>query len=713
MVYRDIEEYIAKALPKKTKTKTFYNKHERYMYIAAGFDIETTRIETRGYMYAWTVSLDSDTVYGRLWSEFHRLIEALDTLARKKNANIIVWVANLGYEFSYIGRRFHWSKLFAVDAHEPLIARTGKIEFRECLSISGQGGLANLAETYCKTKKAVGDLDYDKIRVSAPEYCTPINETEDNYIISDTIILSEFGTYIFNEYAKKGENIPLTKTSIVQSSINQAVKDTGHEKEIKKAVSELFPPDKDFYNFIMQWLFRGGYTHASAWHVCVIMESIIGVDFTSSYPAVMLHFNRFPLSAFIETELETDGKEITDNRMQTMCVIFAANFSNIRRKTIHSIESKHKIIRSENAKFENGRLYYADRIQVFLTEVDYEIYKMFYDWDSIEIKFAYTAVRDFLPNYVTRPLKAAYIKKAQLKKAGKDDTVDYKNVKAFINSFYGCCVKRLNFETWKFDENTGLWYPEPPKKQYETVIKNQVLSPYWGIYVTALARLCLLQNVYNLDSEFYSDNVLYCDTDSIYMKNTPENIEIVEKWNKKTYIENESLPAEFYDIGCFDWIGGTGKDGKPIEYKFKTLGAKRYIKYCYEQSYCEVTAAGLPKKALEKQIASAFRSKEDCYIAYLNPKNKTGKIGYVSISEIFDRFDDGMYLSDLESDKKRAAYNPEPHEEYIDDGSGHKVLMSEQSSCAILPVKFSICNTALKDFLDLCERLQKQERVEF
>lgn len=713
MVYRDIEQYISKVLPSKQKTKIFYNKHERYAYISAGFDIETTRIETRGYMYAWTLSIDNDTIYGRLWSEFHRIIEALETLCRKINANVIVWVANLGYEFSYIGRRFHWSKLFAIDAHEPLIARTGKIEFRECLSISGQGGLANLAKTYCKTQKAVGDLDYDKIRVSAPEYCTPIDEIEDNYIITDTVILTEFGNYIFNEYARKEKNIPLTKTSIVQTAIENAAKDTGHIAEIKAAVREMFPETKDFYNEIMKWLFRGGYCHASTWHVRIIHNSVIGADFTSSYPAVMVHFNRFPMSRFVETELETDGKHITDKRMKSMCVIFAANFKNIRRKTIHSIESKHKIVRYENAKFENGRLYYADRIQVFITEVDYEIYSLFYDWDEIEIKFAMTAVRDFLPNYVLRPLKAAYIKKSQLKKAGKDYTIEYKNLKAFINSFYGCCVKRLNFEKWLFIEENGQWKPEPAKKQYEAVIKNQVLSPFWGIYITALARLCLLQNVYKLDSEYASDNVLYCDTDSIYMVNTPENRAIIEAWNRDIYEQNASLPAEFYDLGGFDWIGGTGADGLPVTYQFKTLGAKRYIKYCNELGYCEVTASGLPKKSLEKQLATAFKEKDDSYIAYINPEKKTGKLGYVSISHIFSQFDDGMYLSDLESDKKRAVYNPTDHEEFIDDGTGNKVLMHEESSCAILPVRFSIGNTALKDFLDLCEKVQKHERIDF
>lgn len=704
MVIRDVETFIQKVLPLYRKVKIFYNKHERYARIPAGFDIETTRIETRGYMYAWTVTIGDFTCYCRLWKEFDRLMEALNVLCMRINAVCIVWVANLGFEFSFIGRRFHWEKFFATDAHEVLIARTGRVEFRECLTISGKGGLANLAKNYTKTQKMVGDLDYDIIRISSEEYCTPINQTEDTYIINDTKILSEWAEYIFTTYADNKKNIPLTATSLVDTEIKESVKATGQEETIKKAVQSLFPQTKETYNFIMRFLFRGGYTHASAWYLFVIYPNVIGADFTSSYPAVMVHYSRYPVTPFVQTTLETNGKEITDKRIDSMCVWFVAIFHGIDRKTIHSIESEHKIIAYENAKFDNGRLYHADRIKVALSDVDYEIYQMFYTWDKIEIIDAYTAYRGKLPEYLLKPLRNAYKKKCRLKKEGKDDTIEYNNAKAFVNSFYGYCVKRLNFEKWFFNEETGLFYSEPCKKEYETMIKNQVLSPYFGIYVTALARLCLLKNVYAMDSDFYDDNAIYCDTDSIYMLNTPENIAIIKKWNADIFEMNKELDPEFYDIGAFDWIGS--KDDQPKVYRFKTLGAKRYIKYA--DGVCEVTAAGLPKRALERKLARPFRYSDHCYIAYENPKKKTGRIGYVDINEIFDSFDDTMYLSEFESEKKRAAYNPDEHGEYITDVFGNTVYMSEKSSCAILPVKFTI--KGLQNFLEELEELYNERR---
>lgn len=712
MVYRSVEDFISKSLLKIRKPKIIYNKHERYARIRAGFDIETTRIETRSYMWCWTVTINDDTCYCRLWNDFDRILQALNTMCRKFNSILIIWVANLGYEFSYIGHRYQFEKIFAVDAHEPLIVRTGKIEFRECLSISGQGGLANLAKNYTKTQKQVGDLDYTKIRVSSPEYCTPTTETEDTYIIDDTVILSEWAEYIFTEFSDRGKDIPLTRTGIVQSEIKKAVKDTGQEKEIKKAVKSLFPETKELYNFIMHWLFRGGYTHASAWHVNIDAYNVIGADFTSSYPAQMLHYDRYPVSSFLPIDLLTNGKEITDDRMNTMCVWFAANFSGIRIKKIHTIESKHKIRLMENAEFDNGRLISADRIQVCLTEIDYEIYKMFYDWDSIEIKFAYAAHRGKLPNYLLNPLKVAYTRKAELKKQGKDNTVEYANIKAFINSFYGYCVKRLNFEKWVFDPETDdprqIWREIPNNKGYDTITKNQVLNPYWGIYITALARLSLLKNIDKLDHDFYDMNVLYCDTDSIYMLDTPENRAVIESWNQEWFrVNRETLPPEFDDIGCFDWIGGQTDDGNPVTYRFKTLGAKRYIKYSDYLQYCETTAAGLPKTALQRKLATPFRKSENSFIMYENPKKKKGKIGYIDIDEIFDAFTNKLYLGEFESTKNRTKYNIVPHGEYIDDGT-QCVYMSEKSSCAIIPTKFSI--NIMGEFLDYITQIWDERR---
>lgn len=680
-IYNDVDAFCNKELRRVNK-KYIIDAHQKIIRVYSGFDIETTRIGERAFMYHWQFAFNKCVIVGRLWSEFEHLISRLNTWLQWQKATLLVWVANLSHEFSFIGRRFEWSNIFATDSHTPLKAKTGKIEFRECLTISGKGGLKNLAKNYTTTQKAVNDLDYSVIRNSQTE----LTETESGYCYADVEILSEWSEYIMKNYSDNGMQIPLTASGIVRSQIRKAAEETGHIEDIKLSVQGCFPT-RDMYNFIMEFLFRGGYTHANAWFCLVPYENVIGADFTSSYPASMFH-DLYPVTPFTEIDLHTDGQHITDERMESMCVWFVADFYNIHQNTPHSIESKHKLISVDGGKFDNGRLISADHIRVALTEVDYKIYTMFYKWSSIRILHAFSAYKGKLPEYVLRPLRENYKKKARLKAQGLDGTTEYANAKSVVNSFYGCTVTRLKYMVWGFDTETGEWSATMTKKQYSEMIKNQLLSPFWGIYVTAHSREHLLNVINKIDGGHRETTAIYCDTDSIYMLDTPRNREIIEEYNAEMLQINKAYEPEFFDIGCFDWIGGTDSDGNPQHYIFKTLGAKRYIKH--HDGITEVTVAGLPKGALERKVAQPFMYADDCYIAYENPKKKKGKIGYVSLSQLFDYFNDAMLLNCDEAMKTRAVYSPLDYAEYVTDAQGHTERMCEKCGVAIVETSFSL-----------------------
>ena len=687
MVYTDIDTFCKDKLRLSKPQRFILDKHKKYLRIGCGFDIETTRKDTHAFMWVWQLSYGEDVVIGRTWFAYEYLLEQLRAYLLKLNARLIVWVANLGHEFSFLGMRYHWDKVFAKESHQPLLAVNGRIEYREALSISGQGGLANLAKNYTKTQKAVGDLDYTIMRNSQ----TPITDQEMHYICNDVLILSEWGEYIFREYSDNKKQIPMTSTGIVRNSIKAAAYATGHIKEITDAIKEIYP-NRETYNFIMMWLFRGGYTHANAWWVLVVWDNVIGADYTSSYPSVMLCDGYYyPKSEFIPFRLQTDGKQITDPVIDQQCVWFVAIFKGIRRKTMHTVESQHKIISYEGARFDNGRLVAADRIRVALTEIDYQIYCMFYDWEEIEIQRAFKAVRGTLPEYVLKPLREAYQTKARLKKWAKKrginpDTIpEYRNAKATINSYYGVMVQRLCFTEYEFDENTGKWSEHESKKTYRQMIAHALLSPYWGIYVTAWARYNLLSTVAALDPDESGNLVIYCDTDSIYGEDCPRFRAVVAAYNERQAEKNRKLPEEFADIGCFDWIGADDQ-GEPAHYKFKTLGAKRYIKY--HDGEAEVTVAGMRKGSLENSILRQFAT-ENSYILYSDPEHKRGKLGYIDIDELFGVFSDAFCLECDESWKNRSAYDIE-YQEDITDSYGNTETMYEKSGVAIVPISFSI-----------------------
>ena len=712
-IYTNVDRFRNEVL-RKAKKRYVYDNHSKIIRVSAGFDIETTRIEDRTYMYHWQFSFNKTVLTGRKWADFAKLVEYLNTWLSWQKAIIIVWVANLGYEFSFICSRFKWNHIFAVDSHEPLKVRTERVEFRECLSISGQGGLMNLSKNYTKTKKAKGDLDFTIPRNSQ----TPLDKTEREYTWADVEILSEWGTYIFENFCDMSLQIPLTATGIVRSHIKQAAMDSGKYEEIKTAIKALFPQDDRQYNYVMEYLFRGGYTHGCVWYVDIPEDNVIGADYTSSYPAVMLHNSNYQRSPFKETRIETNGRLITDERLKDkdVCFWFIIQLRQIKQTTFHAIESKHKIADMRGAHFDNGRLTRAEFIEVALTEKDYEVYTKFYTWEAITIKQAYIARAGKLPDYVLKPLMHFYEIKSKLKAAGLDKTIEYVNAKAICNSMYGCCVTRLKFTEFKYNPDLKIWEPKENRKGYDELRKNQILSPYWGIQITSNARYNLLMTIWEMDGEtspYDEPQNLYSDTDSMYFKDTPRNRAIIEKYNDEIIKMNVGFPREFWDLGAFDWID-KNEEGEPIVYKFKTLGAKRYLKY--HDGIAEVTVAGLPKHALEKLIARTFRTDNECYLLYEDMKKKTGRIGYIDVPELFEAFRDNMFLACDYSEKSRSVYYPSKYDmwdgarsDVVTDLHGNTETMTEITYVTILPTEFKMKMD--KVFVALAKKIQDERRL--
>ena len=718
MVHTSLKTFF-QATMRRQKQVYIYDKHRKYARVCAGFDIETTRIGEHAFMYHWQVAWNDEILLMRRWDDFTRLLLQIDTWCKAKSCRVIMWVANLGHEFAFLQCRYKASKIFATDAHTPLTVDIGQVQFRECLTISGQGGLANLAKNYCKTQKLKGDLNYDIIRNSITPIYDGTNGTDNEmgYMINDVKILAEFAEYMFSQYSDKGQDLPLTATGIVRNEIKAAVDETGQADEIRKAVNALFPK-RETYNFIMEYLFRGGYTHANIWHVHITLDNIIGIDYTSSYPACMLH-HYYPMTPFVDCELAVDGTqtEITDSKLETHCVWFVVNFYDIERTTYHAIESEHKLIEQHGVLLDNGRMYKADFIQVALTELDYQIYRKFYTWKKLEIIHAQCASRGKLPNYVLKPLKKFYKIKQKLKGTELENSIEYKNAKAAVNSFYGCMVTRLKFYQWYINDGEpfqlgtrtikhGEWYEKPSEKSYQKLIEKQVLSPYWGIYVTSWARYNLLSVLFEIDCDFLENNAVYLDTDSIYFFDDERIREIVKRYNDKMYEQNKELEPEFFDIGCFSWIDTDKETGEPIHYKFKTLGAKRYLKYY--QEHAEITVSGMKKGTLERKIKRTFATK-DSYTLYEDFKKKKGKLGYVDIPELFDCFNDNFILACDESLKLASNYEVEPYEETVTDEFGNTEIMHEYSGVALVPIEFSI---TIKDvYKELVNEIMLERRL--
>ena len=650
----DTENYTEFAKLHKGKTWV------KYHMIYCGFDIETTTINEKAYMYKWQFGYKKHgdmqyVVTGRTWTEFSRMIRQLKRkLALRDSLRLIVWIANFSYEFQFIRKIINMTDIFAKTSRNPLFAYSDGIEFRDCLAVS-QGSLAYLAKCWTNTKKLKGDLDYSILRNSK----TPLTEKEECYCDNDVIILSEFSEKIFSQYLIPQRYIPFTSTAILRHDLREkAVNSTSQKEDLFQYIKSLFPKTKEEYLFIMEFLFRGGYVHANYRDVGKILYNMDSFDFKSSYPARAFK-GYYPIKEF--SQVNNVSSETLETLCSKYCVIFTATFEKLSATTTHSIESKNKCIDLRNPLIDNGRIRKADSMTVMLTELDYDSYKQFYKWENMIIHTVMIAPRGNLPRYLLDQFYYWFEKKESIDK--NKNPQDYNITKTRINGHFGLCVTRLVFNDIVFSGDK--WTLAPVTKSYEEMIEKQVLSPYWGIYMTAHARHEILYLLYEL-----KDEVSYSDTDSHKLKLTPHAMYVIHEYNKREKQANIRLCKKYgYDInilkniGCLEWeTAPKGKHGR-IK-RFKTLGAKRYINE-YEKDGFSSTISGLSKDALNK-----FCKDND-----IDP---------------FVAFDNGMVISSEYNKKLTPIYIDEPTQDIVTDSFGNTEIMKEFSSVYLKPTDFTL-----------------------
>lgn len=612
-------------------TKSYNTKHKYYtvgggsnqykLYaIPAGFDIETSNCdESRtAYMYHWQFAFSDDIYIGRTWDSFFTLLDNITAVY--KYANIMILIHNMSFEMSFMLPRIYqrglFKSVFAKDSGEPLEVRlTNGVIFRDSMSITNLS-LEDLAIKYTRTQKLVGDLDYTIPRNTH----TKLTPKELEYCKNDVIILKEYAEILHNTYTVNNKIIPMTSTGIVRQYVKSLIPPQ-RRKFVQNDIAKLFPQTLDRYKFLIRWLFRGGFTHAMT-AACgtdynsnaiaddpehdIIKSAVDSFDLTSAYPSMMLQ-KTYPMTEFIKHDPIMFEQVISNSHN---AVIFTATFYNIEATGYHVIESKNKIIEfSDNAIFENGRLASADFISVALTDVDYQIYQKFYKWDKMKVHEMHVARKYELPNYLIKSVLHFYAEKKRLKtlvkNTSKDDpnykhlTGELQNAKAGLNAHYGMTVSKLNLTQWDYD---GTCYFEKDitkkdgtVKEYQDLIQEQYLSPYWGIYITAYCRQTILNAIYDCGAKG-----LYSDTDSV--KCLPGCDDIFNKFNDMILKNNKGICTRYHVD--FDIYGDCGLYDKESTYRrFKTFGAKRYIYIDSKDDHFNATIAGLPKKTTDTKFA--------------------------------------------------------------------------------------------------------------
>lgn len=580
-------------------------KYPQYIdAIHCGFDIETTKIDNEHtFMYTWQFCVfngEYNVIVGSYWYQFIDLIDMIVDKLKIENHNLIIWVANLGYEWQFMKHHLSVTSSFFKELREPVeIEHKGYILFKECLSWGGS--LKKLANDYTNLIKLKGDLDYSIYRESYKEH----TDKEQYYCDFDVLILCQFSMWYESQYLQNGI-FPKTTTGALRLLIK---KDIGQELETTyKRISSQYPYSLNEYNKLMNFVYRGGYTHGNMLYMNTIIKNVHSVDFTSSYPSVML-YEKFPYS-FNKCNPNNYTIEDIIKLSDDFAFYGLFEFTNVKTTTFHSIESLNKCFNMQEIKqdkttiIDNGRIQKTSKMQVYLTEQDILTYVDFMQWDDVKILELHISRKKYLPLYLIRKLCEMYTGKAILKQQHKPYAIE----KTYCNANYGMCVTRQVLQNLVWDDAKKEIHAENNKAcgNYGEYRKNKFLLPQWGVWISAYARRNLLKNVWELEHKKNNVDVLYCDTDSIkYIGNDTANV--IENYNKEIALKRDKALERlkdlnldknlYYDLGMFDNETADYNNGV-IKY-FKMYGAKRYIYVAKKgkKNIFSCTVAGLPKQS--------------------------------------------------------------------------------------------------------------------
>ena len=682
----DLEELNDINIGIVSKFDNYSKTVKKYFNIESAFDIETSSVmleneQKFAFMYEWTFGIkDKNFIcYGRTWEEFKDLCRQLQEYFLLDSEHIlVVYVHNLSYEFQFMRKYFNWLDVFAVDERKPVKALCSYgIEFRDSYILSGYS-LKKLAENLVShnIKKLVGDLDYNLTRT----HITELTENELAYCNNDVEIVLAYINEQIEQYGNITK-IPMTNTGRVRNFVKDKCYFT--EKNHKKSSKGKYQRYKELMNELtlttgeytmLKRCFMGGFTHASMLYSGKLLHDVASIDFTSSYPYVMLS-EKFPMSKpeKVNPTKEQFLKWVNDDNVGLMFVVrFKGLQSKLSFETYLS-ESKCDVL--EHPIINNGRVFKADTVQTTITDIDFKIMYKCYTWDSIEIANVHKFYMQYLPKPILLAIVELYEKKTTLKDvSGKE--VEYLVNKGMLNSVYGMCVTdivRDNIsykDDWQLEKYTIEMMNEQIEKYNSS--SNRFLYYPWGVWVTAYAR----KNLWNGILEIGIDYV-YSDTDSIKFLNYEKHTEYINRYNldverklkkmcKFRQIEFERLKPKTIKgvekmIGVWDFEG--------IYTHFKTLGAKRYLVRSKKDEKLHLTVAGLSK---QNGVEYMLRICNNDY------------------EKVFANFNDDLYIPENETGKHTHTYIDSPITSMITDYQNNVVEVTALSGVHLSPCEFTL-----------------------
>lgn len=539
--------------------------------------------------YVWQFSINDNVFWGRTLEDFKDFLQELEYYEPHKK---IVYIHNFSFEFQFLINVLQFDYVFARQARKPLFAEWSTYQFR-CSYFLTNMSLATWAEQRkLSVQKLVGDLDYTILRTPK----TVLADKELAYCFNDVLVMY-YGLQQYKEKYGHMIDIPFTQTGEVRKEVIERM-NVSSEYKYRKRCIKLVPQTIEDYALLCD-CFMGGYAHSNAVHTNVVLDNVCSKDISSSYPTVMC-LEKYPMTYFEET-VPCDDYFNNDN----YSYIITFDVEHLRSKCWNTWLSFSKCAKIKGYSLDNGRVLKAEYVQLSLTNVDYEMFQLCYDFDNLNIIDFRISSNNYLSPTFVKYILELYGNKTTLKGIKEKEPL-YMKSKQYINSMYGMMVTKNITDTIEFEEDR--WKKELlNEKNFYTKIaseKKKLSKTFgafqFGVWVTAYAKRNLWEGILALDY-----NVAYCDTDSI--KYIECDTDFFERYNKEIE-RRENMRADMLGIprdkfcpkdkyGIPHRLGIFDDDGQYK--KFKTLGAK---KYCYvdNDDKLHMTVSGVRKSAVSQ-----------------------------------------------------------------------------------------------------------------
>ena len=560
------------------------NGAKRMVDVVAAYDVETTTVDIDGtpqaIVYSHQIALNDTYQQLRTWDGILALFAEMEDVLSVKQARMRIWVHNLSFEFQFLKSAIKIDEVLAVDKRTVLMARSGHLVFC-CSAVHSGTSLARFIHDYAPNspwQKQSGErFNYSKKRY--PD--TRLTAREKLYCECDVRGLVDA---LRGEMAVTGDTIntlPLTSTGFAR-------------RDVRRAMAPLMPklramqPDLHLYRLLRE-AFRGGNTHASRFEAGEILHGVECVDESSAYIAALCCY-KYPISSFWKVE-NADISRCDDLSARGYSVLMRLHLENVqlRRESwpvpyIAAAKTRNLV----GAALDNGRVLSADRLDLTVINVDYEILVKEYYFKATVVE-AWAAWSGMLPKELRDVLLEYYRRKTRLKGV---DEVAYNHAKRLLNAIYGMAAQDPCAEEIYLDAATLLL--ECDEKPVAELLKEGTRRPYmcyqWAVWCTARARWMLEQGIDLCEKNGF---LVYTDTDSCKYQ-TRDGAEV----------DFTALNDERRELARR--YGGVAVDRKGVEHflgvfereerctSFITYGAKKYA--YISGGRLHVTTAGVSKK---------------------------------------------------------------------------------------------------------------------